>query len=129
MKLAKRKAPAAIFQQTDIFGNLVELSPETWTYHIITGHPEMAGYESIVQQAIKDPFQVCESTQYDSGAVFFSAPGVGPSVEVIRAIVLYQDWSYLKGASTGIVATAYPIDIVKYGHPKIGKSIYRKGKR
>lgn len=126
--MAKSKKPLSIFQQTDFFGNLVNLSSDTWDNHIVVEHPEMVGYESLVQQTIKDPLEVCESTQYDFGAVFISPPGLGPSVEGIRAVVWYQHWSYQKGSATGLVATAYPIDIIRYGNPKVGKSLYRKGK-
>lgn len=126
--MAKKKAPTTIFEVTDFFGNLVQLLPNTWTNHVMVEHPEMAAYQPLVQQTIVNPFEVCESTQYDFGAVFISPPGSGPSPEGIRAVVWYQHWSYQKGAATGLVATAYPIDIVRYGNPKVGKTIYRKGK-
>jgi hypothetical protein len=104
----------------------VSLTEETWVNHVIVEHPEMTGCEILVQQLIEDPVEIVESTQYSHGAGFISAPGVGPSAEGMRAIVSFGDSGYLKGASTGNIATAYPIDIIKYGRPRLGRTVYRK---
>jgi hypothetical protein len=89
----------------------------------------MVGQEKIVEQVIIDPDEIFPSTTADTGLAFISEPGVGPGVEGIRVLVTYSDVHYTKGASTGKIATAYPIDIIKYGRPNLGRSIYKKGGR
>ena len=125
--MSKKKFPPTIFNTTDFFGNLVSLSEQTWNVHIITEHTEMFGCEALVEKTVKDPFEVRLSTAYDTGVAFISAPGVGSHAEGIRVIVAYADTNYEKGASTGKVTTAYPVDIINYGSPQLGKTIFKKG--
>jgi len=110
----------------DWFGNEVYLTEETWTTHIVIEHPEMIGCETIVQQALQDPAEILESTLYSHGAVFATPAGTGPGVQGIRAVVSYGEISYQKGASTGKIATAYPIDVIKYGRPHVGRPLFKK---
>ena len=124
--MSSKKNPP-LFAVTDWFGNFVELSVNTWNIHILTEHPQMVGLENEVQQTLQSPVQIQESTHYDTGVAFFSEAGVGSHAEGIRVIVDYTDTAYEKGASSGIVTTAYPIDVIKYGFPRLGRIIYRKG--
>lgn len=121
------KKISPLFAVTDWFGNFVQLSATTWNVHILTEHPSMLGLENEVQQTLQSPVQIQASTQYDTGVAFFSEAGVGSHAEGIRVLVNYSDTAYEKGASSGIVTTAYPIDVIKYGYPKLGKIIYKKG--
>jgi hypothetical protein len=123
-----RKKPSVIFSTTDAWGNLVHLKEETWVNHVIVEHADMTGYEVLVRQLIEDPELIRESTAYAHGAGFISSAGVGPRPEGIRAIVSYNNASYEKGASTGYIATAYPIDIIRYSSPQLGRIIYKKPK-
>lgn len=127
----KRHPEPLVFSTTDVFGNLVVLAQATWNEHIIDidGHPEMAGWEQAVYDVIGDPHEVRLSTEYDTGVAFISDANVGPRPEGIRAIVGFAEKFYEKGATTGMVITAYPIDIVNYRNPRIGKTIYKKGGR
>ena len=125
VKLHGRRKIPVLFQVTDYFGNLVALQEETWFTHIlepIEGHPRMLGYENLVQQTLQDPLEI-RMAAYDTGAVFISDPGVGPSPEGIRAVVSYSTVAFEKGACTGIVTTAYPIDLVRYPSPRMGRII------
>jgi hypothetical protein len=125
----KKKQP--VFSTTDLWGNLVILQEETWLNHIvepIDGHPEMTGYENLVKQVVVDPYEAYQSTQQSTGILFLSDPHVGPRPEGIRVVVNYSDTSYEKGATSGFVVTAYPIDLVLYPSPKIGKLIYKRGR-
>jgi len=118
-----------LFEITDYFGNLVALAEQTWTTHIldpIEGHPQMLGYENLVQQVLRDPLEVRLSKTLNTGAIFISDPNVGPSPEGIRVVVAYANLAFQKGASHGIVSTAYPIDLVRYSTPMIGKVIGRR---
>lgn len=127
--MAKKKIDSLLFQTTDYFGNLVDLSEKTW--HIIDpvdGHPQMFGYEDLVKRVLRDPLEVRLSKTFDTGAVFVSDPNVGPSPEGIRVVVGYPNLTFQKGASHGIVKTAYPIDLVRYSTPMIGKVIGRRGR-
>jgi hypothetical protein len=118
-----------VFSTTDFYGNLVTLSGDTWNTHIVVDHPDMAGCENLVQETVQDPHEIRVSTLSDTGVVFVSSSGVGPRPEGIRVLVDYADAFYEKGASSGRIVTAYPIDIVKYSRPNIGRLIHKKGGR
>jgi hypothetical protein len=125
----KKKTP--LFQVTDYFGNLVVLHEDWWIGHILDpneGHPQMVGYENLVQRVVHDPFEVRLSTKASTGAVFISDVGVGPSPEGIRVVVGYPSITFEKGGGHGTVITAYPIDLVRYSTPRIGKIIGRRGR-
>jgi hypothetical protein len=87
----------------------------------------MAGYETLVKSVVEAPAQIQVSTQHATGLAFISDPGVGPRPEGIRVLVNYAHTCYEKGATTGMVATAYPIDVQEYGNPRLGKTTYKKG--
>ena len=121
-----KKRTKPLFAVTDYFGNLVECSEETWVSHIldpVDGHPQMAGYENLVQDVLKNPYEVRVSTQHQTGVAFISPPGTGPSPEGLRALVNFANAHYEKGSTTGNLMTAYPVDWVRYGNPRLGKII------
>jgi hypothetical protein len=118
-----------VFSTTDFFGNMVVLEENTWRVHILdptVGHPQLVGCEHLVRSVLEEPEVIRVSTQFCDTAAFISAPGVGPRPEGIRVLVTYDDTSYEKGATSGKVMTAYPIDVMKYGHPRLGKILYQK---
>jgi len=123
----KHPSPSLVFSTTDFYGNLVTLTQDTWRAHIVFYHPSMVGYESLVEKTIQDPQEIRLSLYSSTGVAFVSPRGVGPRPEGIRVLVNYADTAYVKGATTGKVSTAYPVDLVKYRTPKLGKSIYKKG--
>jgi hypothetical protein len=116
-----------VWESTDFFGNLVSLKTQTWAEHILDGHPEMTGHEQLVMELLRDPDEVCMSTHYDTAAVFISELGV-IGAEGFRVVVPYDHRAYEKGAATGKVATAYPIDSTLYPTPRVGKTIFKKKK-
>ncbi len=128
--MPKNKA-VLIFNTTDYFGNLVGLWSDTWDTHIIDpvfGHPEMAGYQGLVQDVLQDPYEICPSTESKTGLAYISDRGVGPRPEGIRVLVDYRNTEFEKGSTSGTVTTAYPVDVVRYARPKINlrRPIYRK---
>jgi hypothetical protein len=121
-----KKKKQVIFSVTDYFGNLVECDEYTWNVHIldpVDGHPQMAGYENLVMDVLRSPYEIRSSTQHSTGVAFISAAGVGPSADGIRTLVNYASTSYEKGSTIGNVMTAYPVDWVKYASPQLGKII------
>jgi hypothetical protein len=124
-----RKRNPNLFSTNDFYGNLVTLAQTSWDEHILVEHPELAGYEDLIKSTLKNPSEVRLSTQSDTALAFISEPGTGPRPEGIRTLVDYADMFYEKGSSSGMVVTAYPIDIVKYGTPQLGKTIYKKGRK
>lgn len=124
----KPKPKNLVWDATDFYGNYVTLEQVTWNEHILIYHPEMTGYEELVKSVVEDPHEIRLSTQQNTALAFVSEPGTGPSPEGIRALVNYADTSYEKGSGFGIVVTAYPVDIIKYGTPQLGKIIHKRGR-
>jgi hypothetical protein len=122
----KHKQPAAVFTTNDYFGNQVVLLRSTWDEHVLDGHPEMGGYESLVKSVVFDPEEIRLSTLSTTALAFISAPGTGPSPQGIRALVDYTNRYFEKGGGSGLISTAYPIDVERYGNPKLGRAIYSK---
>jgi len=119
-----------LFQVPDYWGNLVTLHEATWNIHILDpadGHPQMVGCEKLVQQLLLDPLEIRLGAVPES-AVFVSDPGVGPSPEGMRAVVLYNNVAFEMGAFSGIVTTAYPIDLVRYPTPRIGRILAKRSR-
>lgn len=124
----KSKVIPIVFSAIDYFGNTVILHQQVWTSHIldpVEGHPQMLGYEHLIQQVLADPFEIREGA-WPTAAVFISDPLVGPRPEGIRTVVEYNTLSFIGGACTGLVRTAYPIDTVTYKTPRIGKLLARR---
>jgi hypothetical protein len=118
-----------IFTTTDFFGNQVILKENTWLDHILSEHQDMVGHEATLEAVLKDPLEILPSTLSNTCAAYISGPAVGPRPEGVRVLVNYTDIYYEKGASSGTITTAYPIDIIKYSNPQLGKAIYKKGGR
>jgi hypothetical protein len=125
----KLKPGALVFTTTDFFGNLVDFERGTWEGHVLVAHPEMAGYETLIKRVVEDPSEIRPSAHADTGLAFISEPGIGPRPEGIRVLVNYADTNIQKGSTSGIIQTAYPVDIQKYPKPQLGKAIYKKGGR
>lgn len=123
----KRKAADLVWSTTDYFGNYVTLGRVTWDAHVLDQHPEMDTYESLVKSTIERPYEIRKSTKNNTALAFSSEPGSGPSTEGIRALVNYADMYFEKGSTVGMIVTAYPVDIAKYGTPMLGKSVYKRG--
>jgi hypothetical protein len=116
-----------IFSATDYFGNVVSLYDDTWSEHILVSHVEMVGHESLVKKVIEEPYVIRASSTAETRAVFISQKNVGPRPDGIRVLLAYADKKFIKGSTTGVVATAYPIDRVLYGKPNLGKILYKSG--
>lgn len=87
----------------------------------------MAGYERLVKEVLRNPYEIRTSTLYNTGAAFISESGILPEFpQGIRVLVKYDDASYEKGSTEGIVTTAYPVDHVNFQRPNLGRTLYRK---
>ena len=118
-----------VFTTNEPRGNPVHCFQVTWTNHVVTpiGHPEMAGYEEIVEQFIQDPMEV-RFGRYSDSRVFVSDPNQGPRAEGMRATVWYDDMEkYMAGMTFGMLTTAYPIDHVRYPPQRIGDVEFKRG--
>lgn len=124
-----KKSRPPIFTTTDFYGNEVALTDNTWSYHVLDEHPEMAGHEKTLQEILQDPYEIRPSTQLNTAVAFISDANVGPRPAGVRILVNYTDIHYEKGASSGTITTAYPVDIIKYGNPQLAAAIYKKGGR
>ena len=125
--MSKKKRPALVFSTMDLWGNPIDLEEERWNSHIVLEHDAMKGCERLVQNTVEKPSEIRLSTHLNTALAHVSEPGIGPSPLGIRVLVEYSDIHYEKGGSTGKILTAYPIDLVRYGSPQLGKTIYRKG--
>ncbi len=126
--MAKPKRPS-VFTAQDYIGNQVVLYQQTWDVHICApdNHPQMLGYENLVKSIIEDPYLVHPSTTDPKSLAFVSDQGQGPTGAGVRVLVRYDNMLFPKGASTGLVVTAYPIEPA-YTRPNLGPAIYTKGK-
>jgi|GEM_PF-4505943 hypothetical protein len=122
----KSRPKDLVWDTTDLYGNYVILGQATWNEHILIEHPAMANYEALIKSVVQNPHEIRLSTQSNTALAFISAAGIGPRPEGIRALVNYADMFYEKGSGSGSIVTAYPVDIVKYGTPQLGKTIYKK---
>jgi hypothetical protein len=123
--VGKKVKQPEIFNVTECFGNLVILPASTWTSHILDEHPEMDGFENLVRNVLRDPEEV-RLGSHDMAAVFLSGAGEGPGAQGIRVVVNYDAADFEKGATTGLVATSYPVDFVAYPNPRMGRTLLKK---
>jgi hypothetical protein len=86
----------------------------------------MSGLEAVVEQTVQDPLEIRLSTLQNTAVAFVSDPNIGTHAEGIRILETYGDTYYEKGASSGMITTAYPVDIVKYSNPQLGAVIYKR---
>jgi hypothetical protein len=124
----KKRGHPVVFEQSDVYGNRVVLYRQTWEGHILPahGHPQMAGYENLVQQTIQDPYEILPSTTFNNRFAFVSAMGIGPHALGIRAMVQYMDHTaFMSGGTSGLIVTAYPIDLA-HNAPNLGSPIFKK---
>jgi len=103
-----RTTAKIVFATSDMHGNPVHMSEKTWG-HIEKRHPEMAGFQEAVKDAVNDPDGSRDST-LSASCQFYEAFGTGPTSTGVRVLVGYDDISYEAGTTRGWVVTAYPPD-------------------
>jgi hypothetical protein len=120
-----------IFSTLDVYGNAITLYEGTWTSHIITEHTPMIGLENHVAAAIQEPDEINPSTRFQDSFGFRYENAAFANISTsndIRVFVQYADpKSVLSGGTSGLITTAYPIDLARY-NPKLGAAIYKKPK-
>lgn len=90
-----------IFCTTDILGRSVYLDSNTWSKHIIDGHPEMEGQEDIVKYTVEKPDFIYESSTNPKRELFFAKQENSPFPKLYtKAVVEYND-------NMGNVTTAF----------------------
>ncbi len=80
----------------DPLGRVITLHDRTWFGHIIKGHPEVAAYRHLVEQAIVKPDAIHRSSSDDHCRKYVAA---GPRVTVIMVVIA--------DVAEGLVKTAY----------------------
>jgi hypothetical protein len=120
----KKSNPASlIFTTLDPLGQEVTLYTGTWNDHIVVGHVEMVGLDSLVRQAIEDPYQIRQSTLHPT-AYRFEFTDLSMTIGVI---VTYAG-PILSASQTGMINTAYPIQPAKYAS-QVGAVIWNNPKK
>ena len=96
----------SLFDVSDPRGYTVSCSKDQWENHIILGHPEVSGKESLVQSAISDPDIIFKSDEYNDRDVYFrKIDAVDNQMKVIVKMT----------SNFGDVITAFPRKGVKGG--------------
>jgi hypothetical protein len=123
------RASDYVFLTTDFYGNSLILNTKTWVDHILDEHPIMQGCEKLVELVVQKPYIIRTSSVSENGLVFISEEDAGPQRKAIRVVAKYADLmpEPEKGSSSGLISTAYPVDLVKYPNPRLGRIIYQRG--
>jgi hypothetical protein len=74
----------------------ITLHDRTWIAHIIKGHPELADYRQLAEQAITAPTEIRHSTSDPDCRVYYG-PGPRPTVKMM----------VVADVSLGLVKTAH----------------------
>ena len=101
-----------------IHGNPISLLEED--YQHLLKHPEMAGQENLIKEAVERPTVVREGKFPDSCA--FERP-CSTNPEGIRVLVRHDKEMFLDGGIDGHITTAFPIQTKKFRQSKIGPII------
>lgn len=107
-----------IWTTVSIHGNHISLYEEDFKH--ILEHPEMAGQENLIREAVQWPTVVREGRFPDSCA--FDRPW-STNPEGIRVLVRHDSEVFLGGGVEGHVTTAFPIDTKKFARTRIGPII------
>lgn len=98
---------AFVFLTKDLYGNTVSLTKRTWEDHILVGHADMFGKESLVQCAIEAPTAIYESPRGTNRFLFDKYDVVPNSDRLVRAVVAYEAADIEEGSTTGIIVTTW----------------------
>jgi len=115
-----------VFSTADVLGNNVEFYIDTWSFHILPAHPEMAVYQHLIEPCIIDPQAIRESTDSALALVFENTVNNLPPEDLLRVIVKYTDNRFMTGHSIGVVASAFPVDSRRFAMSQVGAFVYKK---
>jgi hypothetical protein len=84
-----------ILSEVDILGvpphvtptNRAILYSDTWHHHILKGHPELQGKESLVEEVVRRPSAIFASNTLSSGYIFVKASVTDFSGRLLRVVV------------------------------------------
>jgi hypothetical protein len=107
-----------IWTTISIHGNTISLYEEDFQH--LLEHPEMAGQENLIKEAIEKPTVVREGRYPDSCA--FDRPWT-TNPEGVRVLVRHDRETFLDGGVDGHVTTAFPINTTRYSRNRIGPII------
>lgn len=101
------------FETVDPRGQRVICTTECWNEHILDAHPEMAGREGLVIEAINSPKPgfIYQDRDYPNRNLYYHRPGATPYY--IKVIVEFNE------AGNGEVITAFLADSGKSGEVMI----------
>jgi hypothetical protein len=107
-----------IWTTVSIHGNTISLYEEDFLH--LLEHPEMAGQEQAIREAVERPTTVREGRFPDSCT--FERPW-STNPEGIRVFVRHDREMFLAGGTDGHVTTAFPINTQKYSRNRVGPII------
>lgn len=107
-----------IWTTISVHGNTISLYEEDFLH--LLEHPEMAGQEDLIKEAVEKPTIVREGRFPDSCA--FERPW-STNPEGIRVLVHHNTEMFLGGGAEGHVTTAFPINTKRYARNRIGPII------
>lgn len=88
----------------DPLGRIVVLRDRTWFGHIVRGHPEVADYRNLVDNAVRMPHEIRQSRSDPKCRLYFG-PGPRPTVRMMVVADVVE----------GVVKTAHLCDRVSGG--------------
>jgi hypothetical protein len=98
-----------IWTTVSIHGNTIRLYEEDFLH--LVEHPEMAGQENLIKEAVEKPTVVREGNYPDSCA-FYRPSSTNPGA--IKVLVWHDKETFLGGGTEGHVTTAFPVSEQHY---------------
>lgn len=127
---ARVKKPPFKIDAKDYYGRRVVCSVERWENHILgravgIPHPELAGREGDVEQAIQDPHRIVPSKRKHKAENTLGFE-LDTAMDTVRVMVEYEDaLTKITPATCGYVLTSYVVD--PRINSQVGQPIYVKG--
>lgn len=118
------------FTIPDPFGNAVILHANTWDEHILKDHREMATLLRAVENTIKNPTVIYESSLSVTNLIFHGHNLLAPDPKILRTVVKYPGIldidEVLSGGSSGLITTAFVLRPENEFTGNIASEVYRR---
>jgi hypothetical protein len=118
------------FQIPDPFGNQITLYANTWDVHILQDHKEMAKLLRTVENTVRNPTYIYQSSISDANLIFHGHNLLNPDPRILRAVVKYPTMQGLadlfSGGLQALVTTAFVLRPENEFTGNIGPQIYKR---
>jgi hypothetical protein len=118
------------FSVPDPFGNPITLHLNTWDVHIVPEHKEMAPHLRAVENTIRNPTFIYESSISDTHLIFHGHNLLTPDPKIIRAVIKYPGIlnidEVLGGSVAGLVTTAFVLRPENEFTGNVSTEIYKR---